>query len=1209
MFDRSTPKKIITYGRRPARRSPYASPSASFQFSSPSPDRPTATQDKSAKNASLPTVPFAFTIATEAEDDESGDADDTLDETMDPVEPLVQLPSSSLKRRRTERDSAPSLVRCISEPVLHTGGTLGRAAKQRRIDVEKVVVSESEGVGLKKKGRRWVKPKRTDSGEVITVESKEGPATRRRKLLAVESEGVSRDGTPFSGERMEIDPFEYNPTEMPSQYANILRELKSRSGSALTVGTIPGSTSVSDVGSDGVDGTSLEEREPARRSPRLPRSSVKQAASQAPGRGSFSPGRRSNTVSVEIVSKSPSPSPRVSRSSVKPAAAQSPVRGKVARMRSFDGALSPKKYDVSVDVSVEIPSKSTSLIRKLSSMSQEDEGLGPSLEMGSDIDVEDGPPIPASPTERKSASQTAKPSDMDVEDGPPIPASPTERKSASQSAKPHVKTALDDLDALFVAQSSAETAVNLSLESDAGMGRGAGSDDDTFRARIKTTSRVARMRNAGSNQTVSPPKRSVSFEFQRESEKAIGVGTAGVATVSLFSPSKVLSPPFSKVAPTGVQSVGSSQAPPIASPPAGSGESEKPISYSRSSVTRTYGARSLNREDLQGTPISPPKKSISLDSAESMLMGATPVKPAPPPVAASPLVRHPIGMTYGRSRSFLSEVEDPYAPSPYMSESQRRRDEGLESSDEDEPGRKEVKTVHELREAGMAKRFSDEMAYLLDGLQEDQSIGVKRSSCLELAKKILSGKFMMKVRAHDFVPRVYAALHAQEDPFLLATSTFAFCVMLEDKRNIECIAGEPDCIDVLVRAMNLAADPLSGKWAKTKYEKRLVSDLQQHMTSSGIFVDVPSTSLSSIALRCLAAVTTSQTPRNIADLRERLLSSGSLPLVAGVLQAQQDAPVPTFDHKTAEQCLQILEFATLACVRNQMALLSVDKFLEGLVNVMIFSQDVARTHPGSAVVATETYLACLRVLINLTNDHEECSGTVGCTPYLDAILHGAILPNPHLNLESAEHSADGGKEADEAVGVSQDESDAASPSIVRVSGFDVFLMSIGLLINLVEVRAENRDRIRDVELSRNCSATGPCFTVCTCPDRESSLVCLVDIFAQRLEAESQETESNVGSAYMAVLLGCLMKQNVRNRDIIRSRMPEKNFKPAIQLLEEFVKFHGAVVVKASGATADDGSEDGDAATGVGRLGGVMDATHSFADVLEVMRKAEEEGLE
>lgn len=42
-------------------------------------------------------------------------------------------------------------------------------------------------------------------------------------------------------------------------------------------------------------------------------------------------------------------------------------------------------------------------------------------------------------------------------------------------------------------------------------------------------------------------------------------------------------------------------------------------------------------------------------------------------------------------------------------------------------GGRHVKSIHELREAGEAKRFADEMEYILGGLVESESLGVKRA--------------------------------------------------------------------------------------------------------------------------------------------------------------------------------------------------------------------------------------------------------------------------------------------------------------------------------------------------------------------------------------------------------------------------------------------------------------------------------------------------
>ncbi|KAI8853052.1 hypothetical protein BC829DRAFT_36447 [Chytridium lagenaria] len=106
-------------------------------------------------------------------------------------------------------------------------------------------------------------------------------------------------------------------------------------------------------------------------------------------------------------------------------------------------------------------------------------------------------------------------------------------------------------------------------------------------------------------------------------------------------------------------------------------------------------------------------------------------KEIPSPKAKDDKFAGGLAYTYGRTRSFLAEdgvdVENPLET--YATFLKRNKYEGLDTSDsEDDASKKELKTTHELREAGELKRFSDEMEYLMSGLQANQAANVRRSS-------------------------------------------------------------------------------------------------------------------------------------------------------------------------------------------------------------------------------------------------------------------------------------------------------------------------------------------------------------------------------------------------------------------------------------------------------------------------------------------------
>ena len=65
-----------------------------------------------------------------------------------------------------------------------------------------------------------------------------------------------------------------------------------------------------------------------------------------------------------------------------------------------------------------------------------------------------------------------------------------------------------------------------------------------------------------------------------------------------------------------------------------------------------------------------------------------------------------------------------------------------DGNDQDEDGESEqdsqlgLLSISNLRSHGEMKRFDDEMAYLLDGLRPEESIGLRRTRCAHLASDL-----------------------------------------------------------------------------------------------------------------------------------------------------------------------------------------------------------------------------------------------------------------------------------------------------------------------------------------------------------------------------------------------------------------------------------------------------------------------------------------
>ncbi|KAJ3170922.1 hypothetical protein HDU87_008624 [Geranomyces variabilis] len=288
--------------------------------------------------------------------------------------------------------------------------------------------------------------------------------------------------------------------------------------------------------------------------------------------------------------------------------------------------------------------------------------------------------------------------------------------------------------------------------------------------------------------------------------------------------------------------------------------------------SRRQSLNTIGTFDTEGESSQPSPSIISL-ATESV------------PAAAG---RPPIGITYAKTRSYLETEDDLFAPK-YVAESQRRKDEGLETSDEDEDciG---AKSIHELREAGEASRFTDAMDYIMGGLAEHSPLSI-----------------------------------------LLVMITYIYCGLLHDMRNLEHLILEPHLLDIITKSLLLVPDPLNSH-IKSKFERRLILDWKESIADTPFLYDGgKDVKLSDIALQCLLLIARAK-PANAAFLQRQLREAGVLekiiPLSQSGLEAFNDGfqlyikepdsalpPLKRAMHITS-MCFRILDFATSSCPEN-----------------------------------------------------------------------------------------------------------------------------------------------------------------------------------------------------------------------------------------------------------------------------------------------------
>ncbi|KAJ3160189.1 hypothetical protein HDU86_001025 [Geranomyces michiganensis] len=553
------------------------------------------------------------------------------------------------------------------------------------------------------------------------------------------------------------------------------------------------------------------------------------------------------------------------------------------------------------------------------------------------------------------------------------------------------------------------------------------------------------------------------------------------------------------------------------------------------------------------TAPSPPTRRPSFSLESTFDTEAESSQPSPPIISTATEAIHTsgsrpsVGITYARTRSYL-ETEDDLFASKYVAESQRRKDEGLETSDEDEDciG---AKSIHELREAGEANRFTDAMDYIMGGLAEDSPLSVQRSSCFELSKKVSSARFVSNVRAHGLLPKIHAFARTVEDPILLAMISYIYCGLLQDARNLEHLIVEPDLLDIIIKSLLLLPDPLNSH-LKSKFDRRLMLDWKQAIADSPfLYNGGKDIKLCDIALQSLFLITWAK-PANAPFLQQQLRESGAFDKIASLsrsglaafdagfqLYIKEPDSLSLLDRviSITSLCLRILDFATSSCPENGNILADSPDDLDQMLKAVAGAAAVSRTTESACQSASYLMESILSLLVNLSNDCPQCTEHIG----------QSRCPTSPTSPELPITPLDGFP---------------ALPK--RVDNFALMLLATGLLANAVQLNLNNRARIKEMELSPACPGLSSCIPRCICPTRISAIRYIATSVNDRLATDSQEMHHAVLTGHTTVLLGLLIDNMPENRAAALACMTDHglSFEPVVEMLENFTRLYQDVLV-------------------------------------------------
>uniref|UniRef100_A0A8C8F4G8 Wings apart-like protein homolog n=1 Tax=Oncorhynchus tshawytscha TaxID=74940 RepID=A0A8C8F4G8_ONCTS len=401
-----------------------------------------------------------------------------------------------------------------------------------------------------------------------------------------------------------------------------------------------------------------------------------------------------------------------------------------------------------------------------------------------------------------------------------------------------------------------------------------------------------------------------------------------------------------------------------------------------------------------------------------------------------------------------------------------------------------VKHFNDVVEFGENQEFTDDFEYLETGLKSSQPLNTRCLSIISLAARCAMPSFRMHLRARGKVAQVFKMLNdAPQHPNLALCTASLMYILSRDRLNMDLDRAS---LELMIRLLELEhdhsghhQDQLTAKeMTKVKEKIRKLCE-----TVHNKHLDLENITSCHLAMETLLSLTS----KRAGDwFKEELRLLGGLDhIVDKVKECVQNLSQEDDKEKLvsslwgAERCLRVLESVTVQNPENQGYLIAykdsqlIMSSARGLrycvdmiqrysreVNSSLCSSGTALPHSSFSNVgkAVEDCMrAVIGVLLNLTHDNEWGSTKTGEQDQLIITALNCVLRVPRY--------------------------------IPQEQRFDIRVLGLGLLINLVEYSAKNRHSVVDMEFS----TTSP---ECSQGEDSSSgaLAALVQFFLERERA-------------------------------------------------------------------------------------------------------------
>ncbi|XP_017364011.1 wings apart-like protein homolog isoform X5 [Cebus imitator] len=371
-----------------------------------------------------------------------------------------------------------------------------------------------------------------------------------------------------------------------------------------------------------------------------------------------------------------------------------------------------------------------------------------------------------------------------------------------------------------------------------------------------------------------------------------------------------------------------------------------------------------------------------------------------------------------------------------------------------------VKHFNDVVEFGENQEFTDDIEYLLSGLKSTQPLNTRCLSVISLATKCAMPSFRMHLRAHGMVAMVFKTLDDSQHHQNLSLCTAALMYILSrDRLNMDLDRAS---LDLMIRLLELEQDASSAKLLNEKDMNKIKEKIRRLCeTVHNKHLDLENITTGHLAMETLLSLTS----KRAGDwFKEELRLLGGLDHIVDKVKECVDHLSRDEDEEKlvaslwgAERCLRVLESVTVHNPENQSYLIAYKdsqlivssakalQHCEELIqqynraedsicladsNKPLLHQNVTN-HVGKAV--EDCMRAIIGVLLNLTNDNEWGSTKTGEQDGLIGTALNCVLQVPKY--------------------------------LPQEQRFDIRVLGLGLLINLVEYSARNRHCLVNMETS------------------------------------------------------------------------------------------------------------------------------------------------